>query len=62
MTSSLVGERTESEARSRAIASASGAGGRKFKFCHPDQCLHESDLPGVALSFCSPVHVWSEPH
>ena len=38
-------------------APASGAGGRKFKSCHPDQYLHESDLPGVALSFCSPVPV-----
>ena len=41
-------------------APASGAGGRKFKSCHPDQYLHESDLPGVALSFCSPVLFWSE--
>jgi len=24
---------------------------RWFEFCHPDQYLHESDLPGVALSF-----------
>ena len=44
---SLVRERTESEAN----ASASGAGGRKFKSCHPDQYLHEGDLPGVALFF-----------
>ena len=36
----------------------SGAGGRWFESSHPDQCLHESDLPGVALSFCSPIHVW----
>ena len=34
--------------------SASGAGGRWFESSHPDQCLHENDLPGIALSFCAP--------
>ncbi len=36
-------------------APASGAGGRWFESSHPDQYYHESDLPGVALFFCSPV-------
>ena len=59
MTSSLVRWRTESVAN----ASASGAGGRKFKSCHPDQYLHESDLPGVALFFwdSGPILVRSDP-
>ncbi len=34
-------------------APASGAGGRWFETSHPDQYLHESDLPGVALVFCA---------
>ena len=51
MRSYLATERTVS----RANAAASGAGGRKFKFCHPDQYLLRSALPGVAPAFCSPV-------
>ena len=38
-----------------ANAPASGAGGRWFESSHAEQHLHESDLPGVALSFCPPV-------
>ena len=51
---SLGQERTESEAN----VSASGAGGLKFKFCHPDQYLHESGPPGALfLLFSGPILV-----
>ena len=51
MRPSLVRERTEERARSRAYLTASGAGGRWFESSHPDYSLQGATFPGSLFFF-----------